>query len=427
MASLPRLRRPEPKFGHPLAALRFWRTLVNEARPIVPTPFYIFSAEPIQQALDELGVLDDLIPVPVRHWLSCKTQPIQPLLQWWRGQGRGIEVVSEFEFLAARAEGFPSERILVNGPAKHRWLPRQAPRGIFVNFDSWTEAQALLPWARKLDWHVGVRCQTRQEFDAENPEWPTQFGMQAGEAVYALKKLKNAGVRLEMIHFHLRTNVNSPAIYGKALDEIAGICRAADFAPKYLDAGGGLPPHSILSMDGRRYDAEFNLTELGKVYRRALGKFEGVREVWLENGRFVSARSGVLVVRILEIKERRGLRQLICDGGRTMNALISNWEAHEILTVPRRSGRKVMTAVCGPTCMAFDQLARRPLSRSLRTGDFLVWMDAGAYHISWETRFSHGSAAIAWHEGNKLKLIRPAESFQSWWGEWQPAQSVRAG
>src|SRR5687768_15845727 len=186
--------RQGPKFGHSPAQLRFWRKLVSDALPLVSTPFYLFCGEQIQAAIRELGVLERSISLPVRHWLSCKTQPIQPLLNWWRRQEGSIEVVSEFELLAALREGFAPEHILVNGPAKHHWLPRQPQRGLFVNFDSWTEAQALLPLAKKMNWTVGVRCQTREEFDPDHPELPTQFGMQAEEAVYALKKLTHAGV-----------------------------------------------------------------------------------------------------------------------------------------------------------------------------------------------------------------------------------------
>ena len=125
------------------------------------TPFYLFSVEPIREALKELERFDRALPVPVRHWLSCKTQPLAPLLQGWRRQGRGIEVVSEFEFLAARAGRFRAEDILVNGPAKHRWLPRHAIAGLSVNFDSLRELDALLPLAQRLGWRVGIRCLTR--------------------------------------------------------------------------------------------------------------------------------------------------------------------------------------------------------------------------------------------------------------------------
>jgi len=389
------------------------------------TPFYLFSEGPIREALTELERFDRALPVPVRHWLSCKTQPLAPLLRWWRRLGRGIEVVSEFEFLAARAEGFQPENILVNGPAKHRWLPRHAIPRLSVNFDSPRELGALLPQARRLGWRVGIRCLTRAEFDPENPKRPTQFGLDPVEAVSALRRLQRARVRLETIHFHLRTNVESPAVYERALTEVAAICRAARFAPKIVDCGGGWPPPHTRARDGRAFDADFDLAALAATYRRVAPQFPGFEELWLENGRWLTARSGVLVARVLDVKERRGLRQLICDGGRTSHALVSNWEQHGLLTVPTRRGPTCLTAVHGPTCMAFDQLACRRLPRAICPGDGLVWLDAGAYHLPWETRFSHGLAAVLWHEDNALRVARGAEDFASWWKKWRAKTAVR--
>lgn len=423
--------RPRFQFGHTEKTFRFWRGLVSRALSSHTTPFYLFSVTPLFDALTALKTLEAPFiqdtrgrsphrqAIHIRHWLSCKTQPLPPLLQWWRQQGNGIEVVSEFELCAALAEGFPPERILVNGPAKHAWLNRHPVRGLWVNFDSLTEARALCSLARKLSWRVGIRVHTTEEFDPENPGFPTQFGMQPTEAGEALRTLKRSKVRLETIHFHLRTNVESPQIYQRALAQVAHICRGARFSPKYVDCGGGLPPPNVLSPTGDAFDRNFALDELARRYARSLDQFPDARELWLENGRFLSARSGVLVVGVRDAKERRGLRQLICDGGRTPHALISRWEAHEIFVLPERRGPTRLTAVCGPTCMAFDQIARRDLPRAVRPGDCLVWMNAGAYHLPWETRFSHGYAKVLWHDGRRISVAREAERFESWWGQWK--------
>jgi diaminopimelate decarboxylase len=466
-------------FGHPPATLEFWKRLAREALShSTPTPCYIFSALPIAEKIAELdqslaaagfqsAIGNRQSKIICRHWLSCKTQPVAPLLRWWRGQGRPIEVVSEFELRAALAEGFAPQDILINGPAKHHWLtqfdgtagadpahladqlkrtgaeaclgvdasvPSQVPRAgavpgaprlreLAVNFDSPTELAALLPLAQKWNWRCGVRLNTREEFDPENPQFPTQFGFTPEEAVTALKKLRRAGARVETLSFHLRTNIPSAQIYQRALAEMAEVCRAAKFAPQVLDLGGGLPVRQVLTRGGKVFDGEFGLRAFAKMLQQSVKAFPGVRELWLENGRFVSAGSGVLVVKILDVKERRGLRQLICDGGRTLNALTSLWEQHRILPLPHRSGASVLTAVHGPTCMAFDQLARVPLPRSLRAGDHLVWLDAGAYHIPWETRFSHGHAAVWWHDERGLQVVREPQSFQDFWGQWRRGES----
>ena len=411
---------PQPGFGHRPAELRFWRRWVRAALDDgAATPFFLFSAEPIRAALERLDLLSRALPVPVRHWLSCKTQPVPPLLRWWRRQGRPIEVVSEFEYRAARAAGFPTDLILLNGPAKHGWLPRVAAPGLRVNFDSPNELAALLPLARRFAWRCGVRVRTREEFDPEFPGAPTQFGFDFAGAVAALRQLRRARVRTETVHFHLRTNVASSSVYERAVHEVVAVCRAAGFAPRYLDCGGGLPPAHTRSRAGARFDAGFALDRLVGVLRRAALALPGLEEVWLENGRFLSAGAGVLVVKVLDVKRGGRWRQLICDGGRTLHALVSLWEEHGLLPVPARRGPPVPTVVYGPTCMAFDQLARRSLPAGIRPGDRLVWLEAGAYHLAWETRFSHGTAAVWWHEEGRLWQARTAERFGGAWRRWR--------
>lgn len=396
--------------------VRFWAELVAPLAQRLATPFYLFSATPVRAALAELEARFGHLPL--RHWLSFKTQPLRPLLRWWRAQNRPVEVVSEFEFLAARAEGFAPEQILINGPAKHYWLPRHAVRGLAVNLDSAAEARVLAPLARRLGWRLGLRLNTAEEFDPESPQHPTQFGLTPAEALPVLHHLRRHGREPEILHFHLRTNVTSARCYERALREAAAFCAAARWRPRFVDGGGGWPPPGVRDRTGRRLDARFNWDALRRLLERARGWFAGLEEFWLENGRWLTARSGVLVVTVRDVKERRGLRHLICDGGRTLHALVSLWEQHELFSLPARRGPRVLTAVTGPTCMAFDQLARRPLPRALRPGDRLVWLDAGAYHLPWETHFSHGRAAVAWHDGRRVRVVRRDEGFAEWWAQW---------
>jgi diaminopimelate decarboxylase len=419
-----------PDFGHAPETIQFWKRLVRETLSLsAPTPFYVFSSEPIaarisdlDNALTRAGIKSALGNPPsalsFRHWLSFKTQPVRPLLNWWRAQGRPVEVVSEFELRAALAEGFTPENILVNGPAKHHWITQFEVRELSVNFDSPAELAALLPLAKKLNWRLGVRILTSEEFDPENPPFPTQFGFAPDEAMAALKKLLRAKVRIETVQFHLRSNLPSAQIFERAIAEVAAICAAANFRPLNLDIGGGVPVPQILTRSGKVLDGQFGLNAFAQKLRQSEKLFPGLRELWLENGRFVSSSSGVLVVEILDVKARRGLRHLICDGGRTMNAMMATWEQHALIPLAARSGAHVLTTVCGPTCMAFDQLARLSLPRSLRAGDHLVWLDAGAYHLPWEIRFSHGHAAVYWHDENGLRLARERQIFENLWSQW---------
>ena len=111
-----------------------WHPLVNESVGRWGTPCYLFSWLPVLEALDELeGLRSNL---PIRHWLSFKTQPMRPLLNMWRKRGSGVEVVSEYELRAALSEGYAPDQILVNGVAKHTWLGRTRVPNLRVHVDS---------------------------------------------------------------------------------------------------------------------------------------------------------------------------------------------------------------------------------------------------------------------------------------------------
>jgi diaminopimelate decarboxylase len=118
-------------------------------------------------------------------------------------------------------------------------------------------------------------------------------------------------------------------------------------------------------------------------------------------------------VRVLDVKERPECRYVICDGGRTNHALAADHGPHPILRIPDRGGPPRLTTICGPTCMTDDTLARITFDGDVKPGDILVWMNAGAYHLPWETRFSHGLCAVAWcDETDRVSVSREREGVR---------------
>ena len=60
-----------------------------------------------------------------------------------------------------------------------------------------------------------------------------------------------------------------------------------------------------------------------------------------------------------------------------------------------------------------------PLAETVRLGDLVVWLDAGAYHLPWETRFSHGLCAVVWvDEAERCRSLVPRETPQQWADVW---------
>ena len=374
-----------------------WTDAARRAVACFETPFYLNRTRPIQAALDQLERGDP----GVRSWLSYKTHPLPRLLAWWVAGGRGVEVVSEREFTTARSLGCTPDQLLVNGPAKHAWLGRHPIPRLRVHFDSLAELRALLPLALSCNWRVGVRVHAPDERDARDPHFGGPFGLTAREAVDALRHLLDAGADVQSVHFHLGQAPAQPDAYVRAVEHAARICEAAAFRPRYLDLGGGLPAPSA---------AATAILGLWRGIDWARARFPELEQVWLENGRFVTDQAAALAVRVLDIKERPESRYLICDGGRTNQALAADRGLHPLLLVPERTGRRRLTTICGPTCMTDDTLGRLPLPEDIVPGDVLVWMNAGAYHLPWETRFSQGLCAIVWaDEAEQLSLVRKPE------------------
>ena len=199
--------------------------------------------------------------------------------------------------------------------------------------------------------------------------------------------------------------------YETALRYVAKVCCAAQLEPSYVDVGGGLPVP--------RADAAFDLGRFVAILAETAVILPTVREVWLENGRFMTARAGALAVRVLDRKQRGDRTYLIFDGGRINHARMAALRQHDILLDPPRDGPTCWTTVCGPTSAGVDRLGTWQLPAALQPGDVIVWLNAGAYHIPLETRFSVGVAPVVWFgERGDASVVRRRETAREWWGMW---------
>jgi diaminopimelate decarboxylase len=393
-----------------------WSRLSKCAAAVVGTPCFLVSEQAVRAQLTTLQAIES--SVPLRHWLSLKTQPLARLVDAALEWGIGIEVVSEFELEAVLGAGTAPDRILVNGVGKPSWLPQHRVANMSVHFDSLSEVRELASFAKTLDWQVGLRCAIPPRPSAvQAAEWD-QFGMTADELRGAAAFLADAGVPVRGLHFHLHTNVDRVSDYQHALAHVADVAAALNMRPDYFDIGGGLPIAGE-RVYGKRATRLFDL----KGFRDLLGSIRsrcpGIREVWLENGRFLTGPAGALVVSVLDKKDRGGRRYLICDGGRTNHARPAATELHDILLETSRGGPLRPTVLCGPTCGAVDRLGEWMLPESVVPGDRIIWLNAGAYHIPLETRFSFGLAPVVWFdEADEPHVVRSRETAAEWWNQW---------
>jgi len=398
---------------HRTAEVEQWRQVSAAAAERYGTPCYISRWRPVAEAVRAFDALNRAAPpeITLRSWLSFKTHPLPALARRWLQSGRGVEVVSEPELALVQRLTPSSDQLLVNGVAKHAWLHRWRIPRLQVHIDSRSELAALLPLALQYSWRLGVRVHAPDERDARDTRYGGQFGMTRAEAVTSLRQMRDAGADVQSMHFHLGQAPQAGESYLRAVEQLLGVCEEAEFRPRILDLGGGHPPIG---------DANWDLRGLRAAVEIACALFAPeLQQIWLENGRALTHASSALAVRVLDIKERADSRYLICDGGRTNQALAADRGLHQLLNLPARSGAARPTTICGPTCMTDDTLGRLDLPGDLSVGDVLVWMHAGAYHLPWETRFSQGLCAVVWcDDEDQMCLARDHESASTWGHAW---------
>jgi diaminopimelate decarboxylase len=234
--------------------------------------------------------------------------------------------------------------------------------------------------------------------------------MSADEFVVAYARALAQGVDVKGVHFHLGQSARCGSSYTHAIRHVVDLCQMTGLRPHYIDCGGGIDAG---------HDAERSFDDLVSASAWARHQLPTLTEIWVENGRYLTRGSAALIVRVLDIKVRDECRYLICDGGRTNHALDADNGPHRLLLRPNRSGPLVFTTITGPTCMTDDRLARLSLPQAVAPNDVIVWLDAGAYHLPWETRFSHGLCAVAWADGDDaLTLARARETPDAWNSLW---------
>lgn len=383
------------------------------------TPQFLCFESILNKTLLKLNSINSYIPI--KHWYSFKTQPVKEYLLSVKKMGMSVEVVSEYEYLAALNCGFSPEDILINGAGKWKWIKKYNIKNLNYIFDSIYDIKNISKIAKKQNWNIGIRLTIKSSRDPDEQIYSGQFGLTKKELPCAIKILRNNFLIPNIIHFHCRTMIPNSSYYYEAINETAEFCKDLKLYPKIIDIGGGLPVSTTKYRSEKSDNIDINDFTY-KISKFVKEKIPSVEKLWMENGRYLTASSSILILRILDIKDRNNTRYLICDGGRINHAMVSDWECHQLETYSKKSNKNkntCFTTICGPTCMAYDFLQRQQLPLDLEIGDLVIWHDAGAYHIPWETRFSGGLAQVIWCDNkNNLKLIRYRESFKKWWGQW---------
>lgn len=201
----------------------------------------------------------------------------------------------------------------------------------------------------------------------------SKFGVPLFEVDELVRLVAAAGAVVIGIHAHSGSGVQDPNSWRQVAGTLAEVAKRFPEV-KVIDLGGGL---GIPEKPG---DKDFDLTRLDA----ALGEIREAYpqyKLWLEPGRYLVARAGVLLTRVTQTKGKGDMRYIGVGTG--MNSLIRPalyGSYHEIVNLSRVGEPATETVtVVGPICETGDRLGSDRLLPPSREGDIILIANTGAY------------------------------------------------
>lgn len=370
---------------------------LREVANLYGTPSFVYFTDPIQQRIAALrSAFRDRFALS----FAVKSNPNPGLLAWLAGRVPFLDISSIGEMRLALRAGWDPAELSFTGPGKRDFeLAEAIADGVGeLILESVREARAADAIARSLGRVQPVLVRIAPQsvprgFGDQMAGRPCAFGIDAEAMSEALPEiLRLSNLRVVGLHIYSGTQCLNPAAivenYRGFLGLFRAICRDHDLAPAKLVFGSGLgvPYHDGDTPLDLESIARAILPELDDL--RATPGFGRTRLV-LELGRYLVAEAGFFVTRVVSIKESRGVRIAICDGGMNNHLPASghfgmvvrrNYRMHRL--GQREDDELEAVDVVGPLCTSIDRLASGVELPRLAEGDLLAVHNSGAYGLT---------------------------------------------
>jgi diaminopimelate decarboxylase len=389
---------------------------VSRIANAVGTPFYLYSAaafaDQYRRFAEAFSVERPLICYAV------KANSNLAVLRLFAGLGAGADVVSEGELHRALAAGMLPQRILFSGIGKTSGELEAAIDAEIcqINVETVPELRRLSELASARGRIVPVAIRVNPDVDAgthakiSTGMKESKFGIDIGEAIAAYSlAAKLPGIDPVGLAVHIGSQLVDLEPYRRAFTRVAGLVRelrAMGLAVARVDLGGGL---------GIRYRNEDppEPSSYARLAREIFGS-AGLAMA-LEPGRALAGPAGLLVARVIYVKEGAAKRFVIVDGA--MNdllrpALYDAW--HDIVPVRRPAVDALLAPadVVGPVCETGDTFAVDRDLPPLAEGDLVAFTAAGAYGAvmssTYNSRLLVPEVLVA---GDRFDVIRARPSY----------------
>lgn len=335
---------------------------------------YVYDEDTLRRNVADV---QGIAPVD-RIFYSVKANNNADVLRLFHDAGLGFECVSpgEIRLVEELFPGLDAERIL--------FTPNFAPRedyaygyeaGAYVTLDNLYPLEAWPDVFEGRDLIVRVdpgRGHGHHKY-VRTAGAQSKFGIAPTELPHLKELVAGVGARVIGFHAHIGSGIDTPDSWAQTAVFLATLTdRFPDV--RILDVGGGL---GVSERQGTpALDLQAVAEHLADI-KAAHPQFE----LWMEPGRYLVARAGVLLARVTQVKRKGSARYVGVETG--MNSLLRPalyGAYHEIVNLSRLDQPLAVTAdVVGPICETGDVLGYGRRLPETEGGDVLLISTAGAY------------------------------------------------
>ncbi len=238
----------------------------------------------------------------------------------------------------------------------------------------------------------------------------SKFGISLQHALDVYRQARKLkGVEIRGVQMHIGSQITSTKPFVEAVRKMLPLVeQVRGLAPDTLrsfDIGGGL---GICYRNERPPTAREFAGAVGPLVKK-LGL-----KILLEPGRFIVGNAGVLLTRVIYVKQTAVKRFVVTDAA--MNDLIRPalyGSYHEIVPVAKRRRAMVTADIVGPVCESGDFFAQGRKVPAVSEGELLAVMSAGAYGMAMASNYNaRPRPAEVMVNGRRFAVVRRRETMK---------------
>ena len=328
--------------------------------------------------------------------------------------GLGADVVSVGEMMKALKAGINPKKIVFSGVGKtHAEISYAIDKKILlINAESRSEIIEIekIAKSKKKIIDIGIRlnpntdAKTLSQISTGKKE--NKFGVNEKTFFELIKYSKDSkNIELKCLSVHIGSQIVDHKPYEKMLKVVDRIIKKTSHKFQFIDLGGGM---GISYNNNKKLNYKKYSIAIKKILKNHNSK------IIFEPGRSIVGNIGVLISKIIYIKENVGKDFIILDAA--MNDLMrpALYGANHRIIPALKTGQisKKTYEFVGPICESTDKFSTLKKFQKLKEKDLIVICDVGAYGMSLSSNYNVRPKSIEiLIKGSKINIIKKRQKL----------------